>query len=166
MTVNRLKNLNLNHLAQAGLFLLVYFFLFSFLKPGLIFSDTLTTGGDTASHYFSAVYLKDHILPQGRIMGWQPGNYAGFPLFQFYFPMPFFIMVLLSLVIPLTVSFKIVSLAGVFSLPLAVYYLLRKTGFKKPAPELGMVFILSFLFMESNAMWGGNITSTLAGEFA
>ncbi len=166
MTVNRLKNLNLNHLAQAGLFLLVYFFLFSFLKPGLIFSDTLTTGGDTASHYFSAVYLKDHILPQGRIMGWQPGNYAGFPLFQFYFPLPFFIMVLLSLAIPLTVSFKIVSLAGVFSLPLAVYYILRKTGFKKPVPELGMVFILSFLFMESNSMWGGNITSTLAGEFA
>ncbi|MBW2623283.1 MAG: hypothetical protein JRD68_10285, partial [Deltaproteobacteria bacterium] len=166
MTVHRIIQKNPDILAQAVLFLLVYVFLFSFLKPGLILSNTMTTGGDTASHYYSAVFLKEHILPQGRIMGWQPGNYAGFPLFQFYFPLPFLIMVLFSLIIPLPVAFKIVSLAGVITLPLAVYFFLRKTGFKRPAPELGMVFILSFLFMESNSMWGGNITSTLAGEFA
>ncbi|MBW2052177.1 MAG: tetratricopeptide repeat protein [Deltaproteobacteria bacterium] len=39
-------------------------------------------------------------------------------------------------------------------------------GFKAPEPELGMVFVLPFLFMEANSMWGGNIPSTLAGEFA
>jgi hypothetical protein len=35
-----------------------------------------------------------------------------------------------------------------------------------PIPVIGAVFSLFFLFMEANSMWGGNITSTLAGEFA
>jgi len=152
-------------LARACLWLLVYAFLLSYLRPELILKNTIITGGDTASHYYTAVYLKDHLLPQGRLMGWMPGNYAGFPLFQFYFPLPFLIMVLCSYMIPLTIAFKIVSLAGVFSLPVGSYFFMKRTGFKTPAPELGMAFTLPFLFMEANSMWGGNIPSTIAGEF-
>ena len=152
--------------ARVALWFLVYSFLLSFPHPELILKDTLVTGGDTASHYFTAVYLKDHLLPQARIVGWQPGNYAGFPLFQMYFPLPFLVMVALSLLMPLTVAFKIVSVAGVLSLPLGAYLFLKYTDFEPPGPDLGAAFVLAFLFMEANSAWGGNITSTLAGEFA
>ncbi|MEW5723053.1 MAG: 6-pyruvoyl-tetrahydropterin synthase-related protein, partial [Thermodesulfobacteriota bacterium] len=152
-------------LLRAALWLLIYVFLLSYLEPGLLLSDTITTGGDTGSHYPTAVWLRDHLLSQGRIVSWHPGNYAGFPLFQLYFPLPFLLMVLLDLVFPLTVAFKLVSVSGLLTLPPAAAFFLRRLGFKDPAPDLGAAFILVFLFMEANSAWGGNITSTLAGEF-
>jgi len=150
---------------RAALWLLVYAFLLTYLHPELLVQDTVITGGDTASHYFTAVYLKEYLLPQGKIMGWQPGNYAGFPLFQFYFPLPFLVMVGLSLALPMTVAFKLVTVAGILALPFGAYSLLKNLGLKRPAPDLGAVFVLPFLFMEANSAWGGNIPSTLAGEF-
>lgn len=152
--------------ARLVLWLLIYAFLLSYLHPELLITDTICTGGDTASHYYTAVYLKDHLLPQGRLLGWQPGNYAGFPLFQFYFPLAFLLMVALSLAMPLTVAFKIVTVLGILALPYGVYRLLKDMEFKPPVPDLGAVFSLAMLFMESNSAWGGNIPSTLAGEFA
>ena len=146
--------------------LLVYAFILSYLHPELILRDTVVTGGDTASHYFTAEYLRDHLLPHGRIMGWQPGNFAGFPLFQFYFPLPFLIMVGLNLLIPMTVAFKIVTVAGILSLPWAAYSLLRNLGHDRAVSDIGALFTLPFLFMEANSAWGGNILSTMAGEFA
>src|SRR5438445_751528 len=43
---------------------------------------------------------------------------------------------------------------------------LRTLGYAFPMPALGAVASLLFLFNEGNSMWGGNIPSTLAGEFA
>jgi TolA-binding protein len=141
-------------------------FLLSYFEPKYLFSTTITTGGDTASHYYTAQYLRDHLLPQGRISGWTQGNYAGFPILQFYFPLPFLLMVILSYLIPLQVSFKLVSVLGIFLLPFCTYFALRLMRYRFPAPAMGAVFTLPFLFMEANSMWGGNIPSTLAGEFA
>ena len=129
-------------------------------------SKTITTGGDTGSHYNTAVYLKEVLIPRGKIMGWMQGNYAGFPLFYHYFPLPFVLMVLLSYVIPMQIAFKIVSVLGVFLLPLCVYAAFRLLKYEFPIPILGAVLSLSFLFMEANSMWGANIPSTLAGEFS
>ena len=140
-------------------------FILSFLHPELIVLDTPPTGGDTAGHFMTLVYLNQHLLPLGRLVGWMPGNYAGFPLFQMYFPFPFLIMSLFGLVMPLTVAFKIISLAGVLGLPYAVFSFLRNLEYDDPVPDLGAFFSLAFLFMEANSAWGGNITSTLAGEF-
>lgn len=148
------------------MFAVIYGFLLSYFKPSFLLSVTVTTGGDTSSHYLTADYLVNELLPQGRIIGWMPGNYAGFPLFQFYFPFPFLIMALLNLFIPLQVAFKLVTVLGVFLLPACAALCLRFLGFRFPVPILGAIFSLPFLFMESNSMWGGNIPSTLAGEFA
>lgn len=166
MTLRRLKDVELGSLGRVSLFLLVYLFLLSYLRPELLLSDTLTTGGDTASHYLSAVWLKEHLLPQARLMGWQPGNLAGFPLFQLYFPLSFLLMAGLSLVMPLTVAFKLISVTGVLGLPAAAAFFLLRLGYRRPAPALAAVFMLPFLFMEANSVWGGNLPSTLAGEFA
>lgn len=145
---------------------LVAVFLFSFFEPKYLFSLTTTTGGDTGSHYPTAVYLKQFFLPHGRIMGWFMGNYAGFPLFYHYFPLPFVIMVILSFIIPLQVAFKLVTVLGTFLLPVCVYAAFRLLKYAFPIPILGALFTLPFLFMEANSMWGANIPSTLAGEFS
>jgi len=145
---------------------LIFIFLVSFFEPKYMLSKTITTGGDTGSHYYTAVYLKDVLIPHGKIMGWLQGNYAGFPLFYHYFPLPFLIMVLLSYIIPMQIAFKIVSVLGVFLLPLCVYLAFRLLEYEFPIPILGALFALPFLFMEANSMWGANIPSTLAGEFS
>lgn len=155
-----MEKINLIILVSIIMFLLYYF------TPGLLLLQTTTSGGDTASHYYSASYLKNHLLPQGKIIGWLQGNYAGMPLFQFYFFFPFLLIALLSFMIPLQISFKLVTVLGIFSLPLSVFFSLKLMKFKHPTPIVASIFTLPFLFIESNSMWGGNIPSTLAGEFA
>ncbi len=140
--------------------------LLTYFSPGYLFSKTITTGGDTASHYYTAKYLKEVLLPQGQVVGWMPGNYAGFPVFLFYFPLPFLVTVGLSYAVPLEVAFKLVTILGTVLLPGAAYCSLRLLRYDFPIPVFGAVLTLPFLFMEANSMWGGNIPSTLAGEFA
>jgi hypothetical protein len=146
--------------------LIITLFLLSYFKPSLLLSETTTTGGDTASHYYSAYFMKNSLLPNGRVVGWTHGNYAGFPMFQFYFFLPFLAMALFSYVIPLQIAFKLVSVLGIFLLPIAAYLSMRAMKFSFPIPAFAAAFMLPFLFMEANSMWGGNIPSTLAGEFS
>ena len=40
-------------------FITIYGFLLSIFKPSLMLSMTITTGGDTASHYYPAKFLRD-----------------------------------------------------------------------------------------------------------
>jgi TolA-binding protein len=94
------------------------------------------------------------------------GNYAGFPILQFYFPLPFLIMSLLDLVMPLQVTFKLVTLLGTALLPVCAYVMLRLIRCPFPGPGIGAALMLPFLFNGANSMWGGNILSTLAGEFS
>jgi tetratricopeptide (TPR) repeat protein len=144
---------------------LIWAFIAGYFRPGLLFSPVITTGGDTGSHYYTAKYLKDNLLPTGRISGWCPGNLAGFPLLQYYFPLPFVLIAGLSYLAGLPVAFKIGTVLGVFLLPLAAYLFFRLLREPFPVPIAGAVFSLSFLFTDSQSMWGGNIPSTLAGEF-
>jgi len=135
------------------------------LRPDLFLAPTITTGGDTASHYYTAWWLRYRLLPTGHVTGWLPGNYAGFPLFQVYFPLPFILMAAVSLVTGLPVAFKLVSVAGLIGLPPAAYACFRLLKFRWPAPALAAAFTVPFLFHEADSVWGANITSTLAGEF-
>ncbi|HWR58825.1 MAG TPA: 6-pyruvoyl-tetrahydropterin synthase-related protein [Thermodesulfovibrionales bacterium] len=151
---------------DSAILLAILGLLLTYFKPDLLLSVNTTTGGDTASHYYPAKFMKDYLLPHGRVSGWTFGNYAGFPLFQFYFPLPFVIMALLSYIVPLEIAFKIVSVLGIFLLPVCTYISLRLMRYEFPVPVFGALFALPFLFMEANSMWGGNIPSTLAGEFA
>ena len=144
---------------------LIFYYIASFFPLEHMFSGSIATGGDTASHYYTAQYLKEYLLPHGKILGWAQGNFAGYPVFQFYFPLPFVLMVLLSYVTGLQIAFKLISVLGIFLLPLCAHACFRLLGFRFPTPSLAAVFTLPFLFMEANSMWGGNLPSTLAGEF-
>lgn len=140
-------------------------FIGSYFPRELMFSPTITNGGDMGSHYYPALYMDTVLWPQGKVSGWCPGNYCGFPIFQFYFFLPFWLMALLADLIPLTVAFKLVTVLGTFLLPITSYLCLRFAGVPFPGPALGAMAPLCFIFMEANSMWGGNIPSTLAGEF-
>lgn len=152
-------------IVDALILLIISLFLLSYFEPRLIFLKTTINGGDTGSHYPNAVYLKDILLPKGKIMGWMPGNYAGYPLFYHYFPLPFLAIALTSFFTPMEVAFKLGTIFGTFLLPFSVYLSLRAMKYEFPAPIIAACFSLLFLFNEGNSMWGGNISSTLAGEF-
>lgn len=161
-----LKSKSFEKIVEILTFVSIYLFLFYYFKPEYLLLKTITAGGDTASHFYPAHFLKEYLLPKGKIIGWCPGWYAGFPLFQFYFPFLFVLSVLLSYLIPLEISFKIVTILGTFLLPITAFLCMKLMGFKFPIPIIAAIFTLPFLFNEGNSMWGGNIPSTLAGEFS
>jgi len=132
----------------------------------LVLSPGPPAGGDTPSHYAAFVYFAEQVLPHGRLWGWQPGNLAGFPLFQFYFPLPFLIMAGLKPLLQAAPAFKLVALLPALLLPLSAYLCLRQLGLTFPGPALGAVLSLGFILDETNQVWGGNLASILAGEFA
>jgi hypothetical protein len=140
-------------------------FLASYFPADVMLAPTTTNGGDMGTHFYPAAFLREHLLPHARITGWCPGNYGGYPLFQLYFPLPFVLIGLLASVVPLTIAFKLVTVLGVFALPPCAYASLRLARVPFPGPALAALACLPFLFMEANSMWGGNIPSTLAGEF-
>jgi hypothetical protein len=145
---------------------LTYGFLFWYFPPSLLLTPTITGGGDTIAHYVAARYLRDYLLPHGKLVGWMPGNFAGYPLFLFYFPLAFLLIAGLSLLVSFPVAFKLGTVAGIFGLPIASLVALRWIGCPFPIPALGAVLTLPFLLNAGNSMWGGNIPSTLAGEFS
>lgn len=140
--------------------------LLSFFRPDLLLSQTTTTGGDTGAHIYTPWYLKTHLLPQGQISGWSPDWYAGFPILHFYFPFVVAVQAVLSFAIPYEVAFKIGTVLGVFFFPVAVYLFFRLLRLPFPTPVVGAILSLGFLFMDSFDIHGGNILSTLAGEYS
>ena len=149
------------------LLLLISEVLLILLFPGSsIIESTITAGGDTPSHFISAIAMSRGLLSLFSPVTWIHGAYAGFPLFLHYFPLPFALMALISKAVSLQVAFKLVTLLAIIPLPAAVYLCLRRLGYRQNTPAIGAVLSLPFLLMTENSMWGGNIYSTLSGEFA
>ena len=141
-------------------------FVFWQMRPDLLFSATTPAGGDMAAHVWGPAYLRDHLLPLGRLSGWSPDWYAGFPAYHFYMVLPSLAIALASFVIPYGVAFKLVAVAGMVTLPLAAAIFVRLAGLRFPAPTIAALATLPFLFDTSYSIYGGNVASTLAGEFA
>ncbi len=136
------------------------------LHPDLLFSNTTPTGGDMGAHVWGPAYLRDHLLPHFRLSGWAPDWYAGFPMYQFYMVIPALAVVLVNLVLPYGLALKLVSIAGVLTLPIAVWLFGKLSGLRFPVPAMFAVMSVIFLFDESFTIYGGNIASTMAGEFS
>lgn len=133
--------------------------------PYLLVANT-PTGGDMGAHVLLPKVLLENVLPTGRIMGWSMDWYAGFPALYFYFPLPALSTVLLDLVLPYGIAFKLVTIAGLVALPVAAYHFLRFLGFTRYIAAIAGVAGSLFVFMESYSIFGANIKSTLAGEFS
>ena len=160
------KRVILKRISTAVVFVLIYATLFIFYKPTLLFSQTTACGGDMGSHNYLAKFLIEELLPHFRLSGWSMNWYAGLPMLNFYFPLPYLLMALLSKLIPYTIAFKLVTVIGVFLIPLSAYVYGKLLRFKSPFSEIAAVMATAFLFMESYSIYGGNILSTLAGEFS
>ncbi|MFZ0665214.1 MAG: hypothetical protein WAM97_05625 [Acidimicrobiales bacterium] len=136
------------------------------MHPELLVRNTTTTGGDTGSHVALAAFMASNLLPHLHMTGWDPGWYDGFPLFTFYFPFPDMLAALGSYVIPGNIAFKFVTILGSVTLPIAAWAFGRLAGLERPRPALLAAFTLPFLFDQTFEIYGGNLLSTMAGEYA
>jgi hypothetical protein len=133
--------------------------------PYLFIANT-PTGGDMGAHVLLPKVLMESLLPSGNLLGWSMDWYAGFPVMYFYFPLPAITTVLLDLVLPYGVAFKLVTIVGLVALPTASYFFVKHIGFPKFVAAVAGVAGSLFVFMESYSIFGANIKSTLAGEFS
>jgi hypothetical protein len=136
------------------------------LQPGLLVAHTTPAGGDMGAHVWGPAFLRDHVLPHGRLTGWANDWYAGFPAYHFYFPLPNLLIVVADLLLPYGVAFKLVSVSGLVGLPVAAWACARMLRLPFPAPELMAVSTVLFVFDRFHTIWGGNAAATLAGEFS
>jgi hypothetical protein len=133
--------------------------------PYLFLANT-PTGGDMGAHVLLPKVLMEDLLPTGNLLGWSMDWYAGFPVMYFYFPLPAITTVLLDLVLPYGVAFKLVTIIGLLALPTVSYFFVKHLGFPKFVAAVAGVAGSLFVFMESYSIFGANIKSTLAGEFS
>ncbi len=194
-------------------------FVFNTCHPNLIFSNTTPTGGDMGAHLVGPSYIIHHLLTHGEIAGWDPGWYAGFPLFEFYMVVPSLMVVFLDLgvrnpillvpalafvvsftfsgffvpalrrwrkvlfgvgifwllctiPVPYNIAFKLVTISGLLLLPFAAWAFGKLTDLPFPGPPilaLGSLFVIYNREPNLNGgtgnIIGGNMASTMAGEF-
>lgn len=202
---------------SVGLSLLIFGFFnwpqldsFSDLGRPLLFIDTTPSGGDMGAHVWGPAYLRDNLLPQGRLSGWTPDWYAGFPAYHFYMVIPPLaiiainagftwllglplaaavlfgayrygdqapvskrvvwiaaaVLAVMLIGIPYGVAFKLVSVVGLVLLPLAAWKMGRMAGSTEPIPSFLALGSFVFVYDTNFTIYGGNIASTLAGEFS
>ena len=140
--------------------------IFVVMNPWLIFTANTPTGGDMGAHVFGPAYLRDNLLSEGRILGWSNDWFAGFPAFYFYFPLPSLVIVAFDLVLPYGVAFKLVTVLGLLALPPAIYFHTRAMKLSRDIALIAAGAGVVFVFLESFSIYGGNVASTLAGEFS
>lgn len=164
----------LDRMADAGLEAWVTFgivaacvvFTFTQLQPELVLRNTTPNGGDMGAHVWAPAYLRDHLLPDLRLTGWTPDWYAGFPALTFYMVPPMLAIVALDVVLPYGIAFKLVAISGALALPVASWAFGRLARVPFPGPALFAVGSVLFLFSRDFSIYGGNLPSTLAGEFS
>jgi hypothetical protein len=139
---------------------------FVVMQPWFMLAATTPTGGDMGAHVYGPAYLRDVLLPQGRLLGWSQDWFAGFPVFYFYFPIPSLVIVFLDLFIPYGAAFKLVTSFGLLAMPPAVYFHVRAMKLGKTVATIASGAAVVFIFFESFSIYGGNLASTLAGEFS
>jgi 6-pyruvoyl-tetrahydropterin synthase related domain len=154
-------------------FVAIYIVLIKILHLNLILSRTTAAGGDMGSHHYIDTFLRKDLLPRGQLTGWAPGWFAGIPMLTFYFPLPYLAIVVATPLLGSQIAFKLITALGPLLLPLTCWAAFRLLRLREPAPLLAAYASVVFLFMSQVGpaqtdvfnIWGGNIASTMAGEF-
>ena len=141
-------------------------FLLLTLHPDLIFRNNTPTGGDMGAHVWGPAFLRDHLLNNFRLAGWSMDWYAGLPVYRYYMVVPALFIVVLNLVLPYGIAIKIAAVIGILTLPYCAWLFGRFARFAYPIPEMLAIAATIFLYDESFTIYGGNIASTMAGEFS
>ena len=153
-------------LLAGGLIFITTLMIFLTLQPSLIFRNNTPTGGDMGAHVYGPAYLRDHLLTSLRLSGWSNDWYSGLPIYRFYMVVPALFILALDVFLPYGIALKLVAVAGLLALPLCTWLFARLARLAFPIPELLVVASTIFLFDESFTIYGGNIASTMAGEFS
>jgi hypothetical protein len=135
-------------------------------RADLVFDRTTPTGGDMGAHVWGPAFLRDQLLPNWQLNGWSMDWYAGMPVYRFYMVVPALAIVALDTLLPYGVAFKLVVVAGLVTLPFCCWAFGRLARFRYPLPELFAFAGLAFALDESFSIYGGNLKSTMAGEFS
>ena len=136
------------------------------LHLSLLLSNTTTTGGDNGGHYALPAFLNSGLLTHGELTGWDPSWYDGFPLYTYYFVLPDLLIALASHVIPYGLAFKWGTVMGSVLLPVAAWAMGRLFGMRRAYPGALAALSLCYLFDYTFTIDGGNLFSTLAGEYS
>src|SRR5262249_18698297 len=93
--------------------------------------------------------------------------FAGFPALSYYFPLPFVVAAALAKLIGFGEGLKWATMLPSFLLPGVVYVIVRRgLGLHYLSALTAGFAVLACLIQDENAIWGGNLLSVLAGEFA
>jgi len=144
------------------------FILMQVVHLNLVLDNNTPTGGDMGAHVMGPAYLRDHLLNSFKLSGWNPYWYNGFPMYRFYMVIPALMIIILNVVLPYGVAFKLVAVIGVLSLPICCWAFGRLARFAFPIPEMFALGSLLFLLEDTKdlAILGGTVKSTMAGEFS
>ena len=154
------KNLNSN-ISQKLFYFIV---LILFLRIDLVFANNTPTGGDMGAHIVAIdTFIKD-FMPNFQINGWSNDWFGGYPLYYFYFPLPAIITFFLNLIFPFGIAFKIMVVLSIILVVYSIEKLMRKTS--NQISIYGATAGLFYVFTESFTIYGGNLASTLAGQFS
>ena len=115
----------------------------------LITTSNTPTGGDMGAHVMGPAYLRDHLLSNFRLNGWNPYWYDGFPMYRFYMVIPALMIVALNIVLPYGIAFKLIVVLGIMTLPVCCWAFGRLGRFMFPIPELFSVAALIFLLEDT-----------------
>ena len=139
--------------------------LLALLDPRLLLTESVPAGYDITGHVYPMWLATERLWEMGQLRGWSMGWFAGFPLFYFYFPVPALLTALLAPVLGFLPAMKVMSVLGVLCFPFATYWLAAELPLKRVARATATVASCGFLFTQFPNL-GGNIASTLGGEFA
>jgi hypothetical protein len=141
-------------------------FVFWQFQPSKLFLDTTIAGGDTGAHVLLPWVAAHQLLANLRLTGWTSSNWDGFPAVTFYFPLPIYSVVALAQIVPYNIAFKLATAAPMVLLPAAAWAMGRLSRAPFPVPAVLAAATLPYMFGSEYSIYGGNILSTLAGEFA
>ena len=103
-------------------------------------------------------------MPNFQINGWSNDWFSGYPLYYFYFPLPAIITFFFNLIFPFGVAFKIMVVMSMILVVYSIEKLMRNTP--NQISIFGATAGLFYVFTESFTIYGGNLASTLAGQFS
>ena len=135
-----------------------------FLRIELVFSDLLPTGGDMGAHIVPTKFFVTELFNNFKLSGWSQDWFAGYPVYYFYFPLPPIITSLLNFLFPFSISFKTMVLISQVLLVISIEMLMRKNY--KEFSFYGFGVGLLDLLTESFTIFGGNLASSLAGQYS
>ena len=135
-----------------------------FLRLELVFSDLLPTGGDMGAHIVPTKFFVTELFNNFKLSGWSQDWFAGYPVYYFYFPLPPIITSLLNILFPFSISFKTMVIISQVLLVVSIEMLMRKKS--KVFSFYGFGVGLLYLLTESFTIFGGNLASSLAGQYS